>query len=111
MAKAVGLKCVKCGEVYPISAGPFVCQQCGERVVGPVRIVEGLLEVVYDYDKNPLTKEIVESRADRTIWKFRELLPVDDSKNIVSLGEGGDTPPSVQESPIIVGRKEPVSQE
>jgi threonine synthase len=89
MAKAIGLKCVKCGEVYPISAGPFVCPKCGERVVGPVRIVEGLLEVIYDYEKDPLTKEMVESRADRTIWKFRELLPVGDPKAIVSLGEGG----------------------
>jgi len=86
---ATHLKCVNCGKKTPISAGPFICDQCGEEYVGPVRVIIGLEEVEYDYSGIALTREQVDARADRTIWKFREFLPVRDRESIISLGEGG----------------------
>jgi threonine synthase len=86
---ATHIKCVNCLKHYPISAGPFICPDCGEEYVGPVRVLIGLEEVVYDYSNFSLTKEELSSRQDRTIWKFKEFLPLKDMKNIVSLGEGG----------------------
>jgi len=86
---ATHIKCVNCSKTFPISAGPFICDVCGEKYVGPVRVIIGLEEVEYDYGELSLTRDEVDSRSDRTIWKFREFLPVKDAKNIVSLGEGG----------------------
>lgn len=40
------------------------------------------MQVVYDYDniKNRLTKEFLKANNDRIIWRYKELLPVDDLK-------------------------------
>ncbi len=47
------------------------------------------LWVRYDLDavKTTMTKEVVASR-EPTMWRYRELLPVDDDSKIASLGEG-----------------------
>lgn len=73
-----GLRCLKCGQKYAPTKGLYTCR-CGGR-----------LEVLYDYDgiagkidKRTLVKRPV------GVWRYRELLPVDDLKNIVTLGEGG----------------------
>jgi threonine synthase len=60
-----GLKCRECGREYPLTAN-HVC----EFDFGP-------LEVVYDYEriKQSLTRAAIQSRP-RTMWRFRELLPV-----------------------------------
>ena len=65
------LKCIKCGKEHTISEGKYTCTACG-----------GNLQVVYDYDniKNRLTKEFLKANNDRTIWRYKELLPVDDLK-------------------------------
>src|SRR3954447_5720092 len=59
------LKCRECGREYPLAA-THVC----EFDFGP-------LEVVYDYDfiKQSLTREAIQSRAN-SMWRYRELLPV-----------------------------------
>ncbi len=46
--------------------------------------------VDYDYEKASkfINREVLAKR-EQTIWKYKELLPVFDSDNIVSLGEGG----------------------
>ena len=48
------------------------------------------LEVEYDYEevKNKISKSEIERRK-WTMWRYRELLPVEDASNIVSLEEGG----------------------
>lgn len=89
MTYARSLRCVNCGEKYPIRKGVHICEDCGEEKVDHVAIIKGLLEVEYDYGEFTLTKDDLESRSDRTIWKFKEFLPVGDHNNIVSLGEGG----------------------
>ncbi len=80
------LYCPKCRAEYDIDSIMTLCQ-CGAPLL-----------VDYDYGKagqlvNPAT---LRTRT-LSMWKYRELLPVKDEANIVTLGEGG-TPllPSVQ---------------
>jgi threonine synthase len=57
----------------------YVCGEC-----------EGKLEIVYDYEmisKRITRKELV--KRINGVWKYFELLPIEDRQNIVSLGEGG----------------------
>ena len=70
------LKCRECGREYPLAA-THVC----EFDFGP-------LEVAYDYAeiKSALTRSVIESRP-QTMWRYRELLPIENDSDIVSLGE------------------------
>lgn len=75
------LKCIKCGKEYPALPDATTCD-CG-----------GILDVIYDYDyiKTKLTKETLQERADRTMWRYRELLPIEED----TVPEGlrvGDSP-------------------
>jgi threonine synthase len=60
------LRCRECGRDYPKQA-LHVCEFC----FGP-------LEVAYDYDaaRKLLSREVIERRAP-TMWRYRELLPLD----------------------------------
>jgi len=61
-------QCVKCGKIYEATADVTNCS-CG-----------GILEIVYDYDyiKTVLTKEKLAARQDNSMWRYRELLPVEE---------------------------------
>jgi threonine synthase len=61
-----GLKCRLCGKLYPKEALNFCTDDFGP------------LEVAYDYDAvgATLTRQAITSRP-RTMWRYRELLPVD----------------------------------
>lgn len=61
-----GLKCRLCGKLYPKEALNFCTEDFGP------------LEVAYDYGAvaATLTRRAIESRQ-RTMWRYRELLPVD----------------------------------
>jgi len=65
------LRCKECGEEFP-KAPVHVCEIC----FGP-------LEVTYDYNeiKSELTRKKIEQR-DPTIWRYRELLPIDNPPTI-----------------------------
>lgn len=89
MIAATGIRCTNCGQTYPLGAAPLICETCGDREVGPVRIIVGLAEIVYDYDRITVSHEEITNRTSRTMWRFREFLPVADPAHIVSLGEGG----------------------
>ncbi len=67
MAELVsGLKCRLCGKLYPKEALNFCTDDFGP------------LEVAYDYDAvgATLSRAAIASRP-RTMWRYRELLPVD----------------------------------
>ena len=61
-------QCVKCGKIYEATANLTNCQ-CG-----------GILDIIYDYDyiKTVLTKEKLAARRDNSMWRYRELLPVEE---------------------------------
>ena len=75
-------QCVKCGKTYEAVPNLTNCQ-CG-----------GILEIVYDYEyiKSVLTKEKLAARNNSTMWRYRELLPVEETTP--------DTPLRVGWSPL-----------
>ncbi len=77
MAKLLGLKCRECGAEYELQA-THVCEMC----FGP-------LDVVYDEAalKKVVTRERIE-QGPASMWRYRDLLPIEDSTPVVTLGEG-----------------------
>ena len=69
------LDCTKCGESSEPGGGANLCGRCG----GPL---------FARYEAGPLDRDSGASRP-RTIWRWHEMMPVEDPANIVSLGEGG----------------------
>ena len=61
-------QCIKCGKTYEATPDLTTCE-CG-----------GILDIIYDYDyiKSVLTKEKLALRADNSMWRYRELLPVEE---------------------------------
>ena len=74
-------KCVKCGKEHPATPDVTTCE-CG-----------GILDIVYDYDyiKSHLTKEKLAARKDLTMWRYRELLPIEEDAENTPL-RVGNTP-------------------
>ena len=71
-------KCVKCGKLYEATPNLTNCS-CG-----------GILDIVYDYDyiKANLTKEKLAARRDNSMWRYRELLPVEEDTPNTTLRVG-----------------------
>jgi threonine synthase len=72
--KRLELKCRECSAWYPAER-IFICEKC----LAP-------LEVVYS-EESTITKETLESRV-KSMWRYFELLPVEDKTKIVDLGTG-----------------------
>jgi threonine synthase len=77
MPKLLGLRCRECGTEFALQA-THVCEMC----FGP-------LDVVYDTAalKKTVSRERIE-QGPKSMWRYRDLLPVEDSTPVVSLGEG-----------------------
>ena len=75
-------RCVKCGKEYEAVPNLTNCE-CG-----------GILDIIYDYDyiKAHFTKETLKNRVNPTMWRYRELLPVEETTP--------DTPLRVGWSPL-----------
>ena len=71
-------QCIKCGKTYPAAPDLTTCT-CG-----------GVLEIVYDYDeiKKRLTKAVLAERPERTMWRYRELLPIEETTEPTPLRVG-----------------------
>lgn len=71
-------KCVKCGKIYEATPNLTNCS-CG-----------GILDIIYDYDyiKANLTKEKLARRGDNSMWRYRELLPVEETTEAPPLRVG-----------------------
>lgn len=72
------LECTYCHKTYSADAIYNTCPACGK-----------VLYARYDLQEaaKHLTKEMLKQR-EATMWRYREVLPVKNSANIVSLGEG-----------------------
>ncbi|MCP8308201.1 MAG: threonine synthase [archaeon] len=75
MGKVKYLKCRECGKEYP----PIKIYAC-EKCFGP-------LDVIYDYDSIKLDKNSFINRP-RTLWRYFELLPINDISKIVDISAG-----------------------
>lgn len=72
------LECANCFKIYEAGKPHFLCLDCGKPLL-----------VRYDLSKakKTLTKDSLANR-ESTLWRYREVLPVENAENIVSLGEG-----------------------
>ncbi len=73
------LDCTYCGKTYAADELQTICPACGK-----------VLYARYDLEaaKRSMTKEALASRP-FTMWRYREVLPVQRDENVVTLGEGG----------------------
>ena len=79
MGKVTGLRCPRCTTGYPVEIEGRRCERC-----------RYILEVEVDlselHTKRP---DYFLNRAERSIWRWREFLPIEKEGAIVTLGEGG----------------------
>lgn len=68
--------CLSCGERHP-KGTLYSCNKCG-----------GILDAKYNYDEISVENVLQKFKKGRSIWRFRDLLPVGDDVRPVSLGEG-----------------------
>ncbi|RLG96610.1 threonine synthase, partial [Candidatus Bathyarchaeota archaeon] len=73
-----GLVCRECGAVYPQKL-IFSCEKC----FAP-------LEVQYNFDDIHVTRDEISQRP-KSIWRYKELLPLNDYESVVDLGTGMST--------------------
>ncbi len=71
-------RCVRCGRTYEAVPDLTTCK-CG-----------GILEIVYDYDyiKSRLTRKTLANRTERSMWRYRELLPIEEDTALPPLRVG-----------------------
>ena len=79
MSLLSGLRCTECGHEFNLEKYISSCSMCGQ-----------ILEMTYDLERarSQFTPRKLRSRRPG-IWKYFELLPIRNSTNMVSLGEGG----------------------
>ncbi len=72
--------CIHCGNGVAAKADLTTCPRCG-----------GLLDIRYDYAAaaQHLTREVLAQRQERTMWRYRELLPIDEDSFLPPLRVGG----------------------
>jgi threonine synthase len=78
MSQLTHLQCSKCGEHYDADQVQTVCKKCGKPLFAR-----------YDLEKakETLNKRELVGRVS-SMWRYREILPVRRSENVVTLGEG-----------------------
>lgn len=71
MNYVLGLRCIQCGREYQAKPGLYTCPDCGSK--------EGILDVVYDYQKiirNYKRQQVGES-FDYSIFRYAPFLPIE----------------------------------
>ena len=79
MNNVAGFKCVECGREHRTGDTEYVCLSCG-----------GNLDLVYDYGRvrTQLTKASLTADRNFTMWRYRALLPIEDSSAVPPLTVG-----------------------
>ena len=79
MSCAITLKCVECEREFRIGEVEYVCAQCN-----------GNLDVIYDYDRvrDQLSKSSLAADRNFTMWRYRPLLPIENTSVVPSLTVG-----------------------
>lgn len=75
------LRCTVCGVSYASEPGRYVCDRCGEV---------GTLDAGYDYEAigAVLTPASLAADGERSMWRYRPLLPIDAATPVSRLGVG-----------------------
>jgi threonine synthase len=77
------LRCVICGAEYGADEIEYVCPKHGPA--------DGVLDVVYDYERITATKKTIGASSEPGMWRYRPLLPVEPDSAVPPL-RVGDTP-------------------
>ncbi|MEK6304467.1 MAG: threonine synthase [Acidobacteriota bacterium] len=74
-----GFKCFECAREHLLAEVEYVCPACA-----------GNLDVLYDYDRvrEKLTRASLAADRDLTMWRYRALLPIDESSAVPPLTVG-----------------------
>lgn len=82
MKNVTGLTCVICDKTYPAHYAGYVCTDHGN---------EGILDVRYDYERiaGSWTKADLDRNRNRTMWRYRPLMPVRPDAPVPPLTVGG----------------------
>jgi threonine synthase len=78
MNNVTHLECAACGTQYPAAHLYNLCEKCGKPLLVRYDLVRAA---------KSLTKDSLSSRVS-SMWRYREVMPVDSDENIVTLGEG-----------------------
>lgn len=77
--KQIQVECTYCHSITPFRNFKGECPQCGEKIV----------EARYELDKIDVQAWLSQvRRRPKSLWRYHEVLPIFDTHNIVSLGEG-----------------------
>jgi threonine synthase len=79
MGNLTGFSCIECARLFSVSEIGYVCPECG-----------GNLDTLYDYAgvAQQLTRESLGADRNYTIWRYRALLPIEDSSPVPPLAVG-----------------------
>jgi len=82
MSNVTGLRCIHCEKVYSAEAAEYFCPACGYG--------DGILDVLYDYEAagKQLSRATLGANADRSIWRYLPLLPVENHRILPHLQVG-----------------------
>jgi threonine synthase len=82
MDSVTGLTCVICDKTYPADYAGYVCTDHGN---------EGILDVRYDYGRIAAswTKEDLAANPDRTMWRYKPVMPIAPDAEVPPLTVGG----------------------
>ena len=82
LAHVTGLVCMVCGKTYAAAEAGYVCPDHGN---------EGILDVRYDYEAIGLTftRAALRDNPDRTMWRYRPLMPIAADAPVPPLTVGG----------------------
>jgi threonine synthase len=91
MDNVAGLTCVICDKTYPADFAGYVCTDHGN---------EGILDVRYNYERiaSSWTKADLDANRNRTMWRYRPLMPVRPDAVVPPLTVGGT--PMYEASPL-----------
>jgi threonine synthase len=69
MQHVIGLKCTICGKTYGVDEIDYICPEHGD---------DGIVDVLYDYDAigANISRETLAQNHNRTIWRYKPLMPV-----------------------------------
>ena len=86
MENILALKCLICGKLHRPEDVDYVCPDHGD---------DGILDVLYDYDSisRQFDRETLLQSSDRTIWRYRPLLPVNPETAVPPLSVVGKSKP------------------
>jgi threonine synthase len=88
------MACADCGHAAPFSPTQLACTRCGGEH----------LEAQYDYGAIARDLPLTLNQRPSGFWRYRELLPLRDAANLVTLGEGNTPLLKVTNLGLMLGR-------